>query len=111
VDGICVPAQAALAAQSEPADDGAIAGIVRAHEVRKEPATLPDELQEAASRVIVLWKTAQMVGQGPYALRQQSDLDLRRPSVALFDSVIRDYVFLGFPRKRHPVLRRYFVYF
>ena len=44
----------ALAAQSEPSDDGAIAGVVLAHQIRKKATSLADELEQAATRVVVL---------------------------------------------------------
>src|SRR5512141_2333704 len=70
-DGSC------LAAQSEAADDGAIAGVVLAHQVRKQPPSLPDELEQTATRVIVLGKGTQMLGQALDPFRQERDLDLR----------------------------------
>ncbi len=66
----------ALAAQAEPADDGPIAGVVPAHQVRKEATTLPNELQETAARMVIPREGSEMFGEAPDPLRQQSDLDL-----------------------------------
>ena len=94
-----------LAAQPEPADDGAVAVVVVAHQVRKKSATLSDELEKSASRVVVLGKAAQMLGQSPDTLGQQSDLDFGRTCVALVNGILNDDAFLGFPRQRHPALQ------
>ena len=94
-----------LAAQPEPADDGAVAVVVVAHQVRKQASTLSDELEKSASRVVVLGKAAQMLGQSPDTLGQQSDLDFRRSRVTFVHGAIRNDAFLGFPRQRHPALQ------
>lgn len=95
----------ALAAQSEPADDGSIPGVVPAHEVRKESASLANELEQAAARVMILGELAQVLGQSTDALREERDLDLRRAGVTLVGGILRGYAFLGFPRERHVVLQ------
>src|SRR5258707_10212509 len=66
-----------LAAESEPSDDGAVARGVLLHEVREKAATLTDELEEAAARMVVLGKAPEMLGERPDPLRQERDLDLR----------------------------------
>ena len=94
-----------LAAQPEPADDGAVAVVVVAHQVRKQASTLSDELEKSASRVVVLGKATQMLSQPTDTLGQQSDLDFRRSRVTFVHGVIDDDAFLGFPRQRHPALQ------
>jgi hypothetical protein len=46
----------ALAAQSEPCDDGAIASVVLLDQIRKKASSLSDELEEAAAGLIVFRK-------------------------------------------------------
>ena len=94
-----------LAAQPEPADDGAVAVVVVAHQVRKQASTLSDELEKSASRVVVLGKATQMLSQSTDTLGQQSDLDFRRSRVTFVHGVIDNDAFLGFPRQRHPALQ------
>jgi hypothetical protein len=53
----------ALAAQSEPCDDGAIASVVLLDQIRKKAASLSDELEEAAAGLIVLRKASQVLRQ------------------------------------------------
>src|SRR5687767_9403819 len=94
-----------LAAQSQAADDGAIASVVLAHQVRKKPPSLADELEQATTRVIVLGEGTQMLGQSLDALRQERYLDLRRACVCLRSGIFSHDPFLGFPRQGHPFLR------
>src|SRR4051812_21551301 len=49
-----------LAAESEPSDDGAVAGGVLLHEIREKAPALADELEEAAARMVVLGKAPEM---------------------------------------------------
>jgi hypothetical protein len=51
----------ALAAQSEPCDDGAIASVVLLDQVRKKAATLSDELEEAAAGLVILREGSQVL--------------------------------------------------
>ena len=88
-----------LAAQPEPADDGAVAVVVVAHQVRKQASTLSDELEKSASRVVVLGKAAQMLGQSTDTLGQQSDLDFRRSGIGLMEPEFFYYVFFRFGLK------------
>ena len=46
---------------------------------------MSDELEKAASRVIILRKAAQMPRQFPDTLGQQSDLDFGRTCIALVE--------------------------
>ena len=54
-----------LAAESEPSDDGAVARVVLLDQIGKKATALADELEEAATRMIVLGEAAEMVGQAP----------------------------------------------
>jgi hypothetical protein len=65
-----------LAAQAEPFDDGAIPGGILAHQVRKEATSLANELEQAATRVMILWETSKVFGQPRDPLRQERDLYL-----------------------------------
>ena len=51
----------ALAAQSEPCDDGAIAGVVLLDQIGKKAPSLSDELEEAAAGLVVLRKASQVL--------------------------------------------------
>jgi hypothetical protein len=70
-----------LAAQSEAADNGAIASVVLAHQVRKKSPSLPDKLEQAATRVIVFREGTQMLSETLDSLCQERNLDLRRACV------------------------------
>src|SRR5690349_22788586 len=94
-----------LAAESEPSDDGSVARVVLLQQVREKATALADELEEAATRMIVLREAAEMVRQGLDALGQERDLDLRRAGIAVGDGVLRDDLLLPFGRERHSVLR------
>src|SRR6188474_3794612 len=52
-----------LAAEPQPADHGAVAVDVIAHEVREQPPALPDQLEQAAARMVVVLVRAQMLGE------------------------------------------------
>ena len=52
-----------LAAEPQPADHGAVAVDVIAHEVREQPPALADQLEQAAARVVVVLVRAQMFGE------------------------------------------------
>src|SRR5262245_37527981 len=97
--------RAGLAAESEPSDDGAVTRVVLLQQVREKAAALADELEEAASRMIVLRKAAQVIREGLDALRQERDLDLRRARVTVDDDVLGDDLLLSLGRERHSVLR------
>ena len=67
----------ALAAQSEPCDDGAIAGVVLLDQIRKKAASLSDELEEAEAGLIILRKAGQMQVQLLDPCGQERDLHFR----------------------------------
>src|SRR5690242_4380816 len=94
-----------LAAESEPSDDGAVARVVLLQQVCEKATALADELEEAATRMIVLRKAAEMVREGLDPLRQERDLDLRRAGIAVIDGVLGDDLLLPLGRERHSVLR------
>src|SRR6185503_17164353 len=96
---------ATLAAESEPSDDGAVTRVVLLDQIGKKATTLADELEEAATRMVVLGEAAEMVGQAPDSLRQERDLDLRRPGVTFLGGIPGHDLLLLFPRERHSFLR------
>ncbi len=65
-----------LAAQPELGDEGPIAFVVLTDEVRQEPTSLPDELEESAAGVMILGVAPEMLVEVPDALRKARDLDL-----------------------------------
>src|SRR5262245_26712909 len=97
--------RAALAAESEPSDDGPVARAVLLHEIRKKAAALADELEEAAARMVVLGEAAKMRRQLLDPLREERDLDLGRPGVTILGGEPGDDLLLLFPRERHSFLR------
>src|SRR5712691_721299 len=94
-----------LAAEPEPCDDGAVARVVLLDQIRKKATALADELEEAATRMVVLRKASEMLGQALDPLRQERDLDLRRSGVTFLGGKPGQDLLLCFPRERHTVLR------
>src|SRR5207253_697246 len=70
-------------------------------EIGEEPPPSPDELEQAAARVVVLRMRPQMLGQVVDALCEKRDLDLRRPRVRLARPMPLDDPFLHFLRESH----------
>ena len=95
----------ALAAQSEPCNDGAIASVVLLDQISKKAASLSDELEEAAAGLVVLRKASQVFRKLLDPFGQERDLHLRGARVAVFDGVLRNNLFLRLPRERHTILR------
>src|SRR5207244_8913552 len=95
----------ALAAESEPSDDGAVTRVVLLHQVGEQATALTDELEEAATRMVVLGEAPETPGQCLDPLRQERNLDFRGAGVALFRGEPTDDLLLLFPRERHSVLR------
>src|SRR5712691_3751020 len=94
-----------LAAEPEPCDDGAVARVVLLDQIRKKATALADELEEAATRMVVLREASEMLGQAFDPLRQERDLDLRRSGVTFLGGEPGHDLLLLFPRERHSVLR------
>jgi len=95
----------ALAAQSEPCDDGAIASVVLLDQIRKKAASLSDELEEAAAGLIIFREASQVLRKLLDPFGQERNLHLRGARVAIFDGVLRNHLFLRLPRERHTILR------
>jgi hypothetical protein len=94
-----------LATESEPCDDGTVARVVCLDEIRQETTALAYELEEAASRMVILRELAEMLRKASDPLREERDLDFRRAGVAFPGGIPGDDLLLGFPRERHSVLR------
>src|SRR5258706_4841364 len=94
-----------LAAESEPSDDDSIARVVLLQQVCEKATALADELEEAASRMIVLREGAEMLREALDPLRQERDLNLRRPGIAVSHGVLGDDLLLPLGRERQLVLR------
>src|SRR5579884_1105386 len=87
-----------LAAEAELLDEGAVALEVRPLQVVQEPAAATDQLEQAATRVVVVLVRAQVLGQGVDPLGQHRDLDLGRARVRLVLAELADVsqlLFLG----------------
>src|SRR4051794_2817236 len=94
-----------LAAKAQRADNGSIARRVLLDQIRKKAPALTHELEETASRMVVLGKAGEVPVQVPDPLRQERDLDLGRSGVAVLDGVGTDDLLLLLPRERHSILR------
>src|SRR6476660_5285079 len=104
--GLCRgPGLRRLAAESESSDDDAVARAVLLHQVGEKAAALADELEEAATRMVVLGKALEMPGQLLDPLGQERDLDFRRSGVTFLGGKPGDDLLLLFPRERHSFLR------
>jgi hypothetical protein len=88
-------------ADSELVDDGAISLCVLVLEVLEETAALTDEHQQTPPGVVVLAVQLEMVGQAIDALREERDLHLGRPGIALVDAELLDQALLLFDGDRH----------
>ena len=64
----------ALAAQTEPCDDGPIASVVLLDQVCKKAASLSDELEEAAAGLIIFREASQVLRKLLDPFGQERDL-------------------------------------
>src|SRR5205814_9580457 len=72
-----------LPPQAQLLDEGAVALEILLLQVVQEPAPPADELQQAASRIVILRMRPQVLGEAVDALGQHRDLDFRRAGVGL----------------------------
>ena len=96
---------AALAAKTEPCDNGAVAGVVLLDQICKKAPTLSDELEEAAAGMIVLREAPQVLSKLLDPFGQERNLHLWRACVAILDGELRNNLILRLPRQRHTILR------
>ena len=89
------------AANAEAGDQRAVALDVLTHEVVEKTAALTDEQVEAATRVVVVRVSLEVLGAVGDALRQDGDLDLGRARVALMGGVLGDELLLALGGNRH----------
>src|SRR6266536_2138440 len=94
-----------LAAESESSNDDPVTRAVLLHQVGKKAAARADELEEAATRMVILGKALEMRVQLLDSLGQERDLDLGRPGVTFLGGIPGDDLLLFFPRERHSFLR------
>src|SRR4051812_24786325 len=90
-----------LAAQAELLDQGAVALEILALQVIQEAAAPSDELEQAATRVVVVLVRAEVLGQLVDALGQHRDLDLGRAGVRLMLAELPDMLQLLFLGEGH----------
>src|SRR6266446_6493390 len=88
-------------ADTEPLDDRAIPIGVVVLEIFEEPATLADQHQESATRMVVLRVLLEVLGEPVDPLGQERDLHLGRAGVALVNAVLLDQGFLLVDGQRH----------
>src|SRR5262245_26916288 len=94
-----------LPPQAELLDQGAVALEVRALQVVEQPSAAPDELEQAAARVVILRVRAQVLGELVDPGGEKGDLHLRRTGVALVPAVLADDLQLGFLGQSHAASR------
>src|SRR5262249_23722782 len=75
----------ALLADAEGADELPVPIEVAALQVVEQPTALPDELQQTATRVVVLHVGLEVLGEVVDPLGEEGDLHLRRAGVALVE--------------------------
>ena len=85
-----VAPQVDLAADPKFRDERSIALNVVAAEVIEQAPPTPDQHQQAAPRVMILFMGLQVLGQVLNALGEQSDLHLSRPRVGVVAAVLSD---------------------
>jgi hypothetical protein len=73
--------------EPELGDDRPVAFDVGALQVVQQPATLPDQLQQAAPRIVVMGVRLEMVGEVIDPFAEDGDLDFGRPGVLLIEAV------------------------
>src|SRR4030095_2745916 len=83
------------------AEGGAFSLGRRAPEILKKAATLADQHQQAAARVMVLAVLLEMIRQAVDALGEERDLYLGRACIALVGPELRDQTLLTVDGKRH----------
>ena len=85
-----------LLAQVQLLDDRAVTLDIDLLQVTKKVTSVADHLQHAATAVVVLVVCLQMLGKSIDAVGQNSDLNLRRTSVALVGGILRNNGLLFF---------------
>lgn len=79
-----------LATQAETFNQRTVAGNINALKVPEQTATLPDEEQEAATRVVVVLVRLEVLGELVDAVGEQSNLDFWRPSISGTSLILLD---------------------
>src|SRR5687768_11123688 len=90
-----------LLADAQPLDQAPVPVRVLALHVVEEPPPLPDQLHQAAARMVVLRVRLEVLGQVVDPLAQDGDLDLGRARVRTVGLIARDYRRLCFFTERH----------
>src|SRR3712207_5306240 len=83
-----------LAAQAELGDERPVGLDVLLLRVLDQPAPLADHLEHPPPRVVIVLVFAQVLGKVRYAPRENRDLDLGRPGVAVVGAMLPDYLLL-----------------
>jgi hypothetical protein len=78
--------------QPQLGDQGPIALDILALEIAQQPAPLAHQLEQSAPRVLIVLVVFQVVGEMVDPLREDGDLNFRRPGVLLAASVVGDYL-------------------
>src|ERR1700745_589654 len=80
----------ALTANTEPLDQRLVAPLIVAPEIIEQLTPLRNELEQAASRMVVVDVGLEMLGEGGDPLGEDRNLDFRRPGVAGCGGVVFD---------------------
>jgi hypothetical protein len=79
-----------LATQTKLFDEGPVAGLINLLDIVEQAAAGRNQLQQAATRVIVLTVALEVLGQVGNALGQDGNLNFRRTSVIWLDGIFLD---------------------
>jgi len=90
-----------LAAQAETADQRLVTCLVDALDVVKKATTLRNQLQEAATRMIVILVALEVFGEVGDTLGKNGNLYFRRTGVAFLGGVFLDKCLLALSSNRH----------
>jgi hypothetical protein len=90
-----------LRPRTELGDERAVALDVGALEIAQQTPALADEHEQPAAGVMVLLVRTQVLGELVDPAREQRDLHLGRPGVALGTAVLADQLLLLFRRQTH----------
>jgi len=94
----------ALAAQAELRNERPVTFDVLVLQVLQETTPLAHQLQEPPPRMEIVLVFAQMLGEVPDARREQRDLHLGRPRVAIVRRVLLDYSLFVLYYRQLPLL-------
>src|SRR5205814_10329947 len=97
----CITMHIYLSADTELVEHHPVAPAVLTLEVLEEPPPLSDQHQQTPPRVMVLRVGLEVLGESIDSLRQERDLHLGRPGVAVMSLELLDQALLAVDSQRH----------